>query len=330
MAQSISLTELTQDKYECLRQCADILKRTGHRPVWALSTALRLQSVELPRGLRLPGKFDEQIAVVENANAKYHVKGLRLVTWQAPFDIVPIGAGECTSPACTWAMCASRLSLGELIVLGDSLMRRDGRLKRACREDFVAYLDAAETWAQEHGTRMFPGYRDCRRAIRLMRENTDSSQETRTRLVLMRLGLDCPEPNYAVRVAGGRQLFLDMAYPRFKVCIEYDGGHHAYQWVCDSHRRQLIEDAGWRYVQVTGADLEDPAARAALARRVAERITENAGTICTTEKAGQQHGNKTSLLLRRLAALSRQPPRSHAELTVRQLCDGRRLGRQSF
>lgn len=286
MAQSIALTELTQDKYECLQKCDDILKRTGCRPVWALSTALRLQSVELPRGLRLPGKFDEQIAVVENANAKYHVKGLRLVTWRAPLDIVPIGMGECTSPACTWAMCASRLSLGELIVLGDSLMRRDGRLKRACREDFVAYLDLAETWAHEHGTRAFPGYRDCRRAVRVIRENTDSSQETRTRLALMSHGLDCPEPNYALRVAGGRRLFLDMAYPRYKVCIEYDGGHHAYQWAFDSRRRQLIEDAGWRYVQVTGADLEDAAARAGLARRVAGRMTENVRTMHTTGEEG--------------------------------------------
>ncbi len=224
--------------------------------------------------------------MVENADAKYHVKGLRLVTWRVPLDIVRTGAGECTSPACTWAMCASRLSLGELIVLGDSLMRRDGRLKRARREDFVSYLDMSAQWALEHGTRVFPGYRDCRRALRLMRENTDSSRETRTRLVMMSYGLDCPDPNYAVRVAGGRQLFLDMAYPRFKVCIEYDGEHHAYQWALDSGRRQLIEDAGWRYVQVTGADLGDAPSRARLARRVAERMAENAGEHADDGRAG--------------------------------------------
>ena len=88
-------------------------------------------------------------------------------------------------------------------------------------------------------------------ALQFMREGTDSSQESRCRIALIRNGLPCPKVNWKVRLNNGKIALLDMAYPDIKVAIEYDGRHHAGQWLADSKRREALEDDGWAYIQVT-------------------------------------------------------------------------------
>lgn len=301
--ESLSLQALTETKRRCLHGCAEILSRTSKHPIWALSTALKLQSIETPRRDAVPGNGRDAIAVVRNANARHHLQRLRLVTWNRPLDVVTVERSfECTSPVCTWAMYASRLSVEELVVLGDSMMRRDRRLKRASLDEFTASLDMARRWAQEHGQRLFPGYHQCRQALSLMREGTDSSPETWSRLGIMRYGMDCPQVNHPLRIAQGRTLFLDMAYPEVKVCIEYDGMHHSGQWLADTQRRHAVEDEGWRYVQATKLDLGTPAAEEQLARRVADAI-------------GQATGRQVPLT---------------ARLPISALCDARARRRRSL
>lgn len=60
-------------------------------------------------------------------------------------------------------------------------------------------------------------------ALQFMREGTDSSQESRCRIALIRNGLPCPKVNWKVRLNNGKIALLDMAYPDIKVAIEYDG-----------------------------------------------------------------------------------------------------------
>lgn len=83
-----------------------------------------------------------------------------------------------------------------------------------------------------------------RRALRLMRENTDSSQETRSRIVLLRYGLPCPEVNYTIRLKGYSHVFSRTWLIRIEIIIEYDGRHHASRWLADSKRREALEDEG--------------------------------------------------------------------------------------
>nr|WP_240541323.1 hypothetical protein [Bifidobacterium santillanense] len=298
MGDSMALAELTERKYRCMDVCAAIRLRTDWRPPYALSTALGLLSIEMPRmsspprtGRRLrSGMVNDSrehiVVAVPHANRKYRVNGVDAVVWRFPMETVTVERQfVCTSPACTWAMFAAHLDLGELIVLGDSMMRRDGRLRRTTVDELELYLDGAEEYARREGEegrpcRMFKGYADCRRALPVIRQGTDSSMETRTRLALMRYGLDCPRVNYPVSVGrGGNTLYLDLAYPEFKICIEYDGSHHAGQWLNDVRRRQLLEDAGWKYIQVTSMDIGDAAAEADLAGRVAARIYEVTGVV---------------------------------------------------
>ena len=113
-------------------------------------------------------------------------------------------------------------------------MRRDGRLRRTTIEELTAYLDSAREFTEavfeETGRRpnMFRGYANCRRALRVIQEGTDSSMETRTRLVPLKYGIDAPCVNYKIGVKRlNRAVYLDLAYPEYKICIEFDGGHHA-------------------------------------------------------------------------------------------------------
>lgn len=285
MGSSTALTELTMQKYQRMQTCADVQRRSAWRPPYALTTALELLSIEVPRiSSKHRGLATTTIVAVPHANGKRHIVGVKVVVWPFPLDTVIIeGQFTCTSPACTWAMFSAYLELEELIVLADSMMRRDRRLCRTTIDALSLYLDEAEAQVRadkENGANsyLFRGYNKCRRALLLARAGTDSSMETRTRLVLLKYGLNCPQVNYPIFVGNNtRPIYLDLAYPEFKICIEYEGSHHAGQWLNDARRRQMIEDAGWKYIQVTKLDIGNEAGEEALARRVAERIQEVTG-----------------------------------------------------
>lgn len=280
MAQeSISLSALTELKYQRMRVCSSKRRRSDAELVYALPTALELLAIEKPK---LPERMrfkDKMYVVVSDALRRSHVDGVSFIVWQGPIETVTVERRfVCTSPACTWAMMSAYLSVAELAILGDSMMRRDNRLKRATFEDFIAFLKRAEEYCQEsvdsgQRRKAFKGIRNCYRALRPMRENSDSSFETRTRLALMRYGLPCPQVNYAIRNPHtNKAMLLNMAYPEYSIAIEYDGGDHAGQWLADTSRRQAIQDAGWEYIQVTKLNLGDEEQEERLARRVAEAI----------------------------------------------------------
>lgn len=296
--ESISLTALTELKYQRMVVCDEIQKRSDSKKVYALASALELLAIEKPRvGSRL--RFaNATYVVVSRASERYRLKGVSFVTWQWPLDTIVVGRKfVCTSPVCTWAMMSLYLSLEELVVLGDSMMRRDNRLRRVTLDDFAAFLKRMadiQRDSQENGGRAFKGMIKCQRALRLMRENCDSSQETRVRLVLMRYGLPCPVVNYVIRNPHtGKPILLDMAYPEYSVTVEYEGGHHAYQWLTDTSRRQVIQDAGWECVQVTKLNLGSEEDEEQLARRVADALQRSSGRVfqLTSRQSIEQLGD---------------------------------------
>ena len=91
-----------------------------------------------------------------------------------------------------------------------------------------------------------PGVDRARRVLRWVVPGTDSMHETRTRLVLVRAGLPQPQVNLEVRCAG-QTFYLDMAYLREKVAVEYDGAGHVgntKQMAADDRRRLLLQEQG--------------------------------------------------------------------------------------
>lgn len=240
-----------------IEQCLEAQRRTGRRLVFALDTALSLQGIELPRYRRGGLLADTLHAVIESNGVRTILQGICFVLWSGPQTHMPIHHGRlrCTDSVTAWAMHANRLEDEELVVLGDSMMRRDGHMKKATLEEFRIYVDSLSDLSNYSGSdrlRAVRGVSKMRRALRLMRENTDSSQETRSRIVLLRYGLPCPD---------------------LKIIIEYDGRHHASRWLVDSKRREALEDEGWLYIQVTAENLRDEDSQRELAERVAQRMS---------------------------------------------------------
>jgi hypothetical protein len=141
--------------------------------------------------------------------------------------------------------------------------------------DLVACLDALV--ADRHGTayriplpqlrslirsRKGRGAAELRAAIEDVRERVWSPRETRVRMMLLGHGYPEPEPNRPIRdPATGIVYYIDLAYPQWKIAIEYDGKHHRTdpaQQEADLHKNEVLHGQGWSVQRVTGADLHRP------------------------------------------------------------------------
>lgn len=110
-----------------------------------------------------------------------------------------------------------------------------------------------------------------REALPQIRTRSASRPETHLRLVVVDAGLSEPELNYEVFDAGMYLGALDLAYPRLKIGLEYEGEHHLLdpdQWARDIARYERLTAAGWIIVRVTKTQLfSDPAELVARVRR---------------------------------------------------------------
>jgi len=178
-------------------------------------------------------------------------------------------------PASTVMSLARETPHADLVVLMDSLVTpseryRDLRLARRPFTDPAALAAFAERCRGLHGAAAFAA------AVADSRVGADSPQETRSRLTIVAAGLPEPVVQLEVWVDGVLRAEIDLAYPDWRIAIEYEGEHHltdAAQWAKDIRRQELLESLGWIVIRVTKADLHDGGrrlierVRAALARR---------------------------------------------------------------
>jgi very-short-patch-repair endonuclease len=89
-------------------------------------------------------------------------------------------------------------------------------------------------------------------AISLTDARAQSPQESRLRVLLVLAGLPKPEAQHPVPV-GSLTLHPDLAWPEYKVAVEYDGKWHEEpaQSALDQERLRLLARAGWIVVPVT-------------------------------------------------------------------------------
>lgn len=160
---------------------------------------------------------------------------------------------------------AASLTIDELIVAGDSCLRRKSPLSTGAI--LRATVDAA---------RNRPGVDRLRAALAHVRPDTDSAMETVLRMSLVGAGLPEPVVNRPIRVGSGRDLHGDLVYAEQRIVVEYDNDHHrtdARQYYGDVDRIWALETAGWRVVRINRTHLDSGAAvavarvRAALAER---------------------------------------------------------------
>ena len=162
---------------------------------------------------------------------------------------------------------ASLLEHDELVAVGDAIVS-------PARRDRLEIADLVRNAEHFRGAR---GMSRVARALGAVRVGSESPQETRTRLPIVRAGIREPELQIEVVDDDGSLVGrLDMGWRDLRLGVEYDGQHHRtdarqYAWDIERHRR--LQEAGWEVIRVTAPDLGDGARRmlaiirAAIARR---------------------------------------------------------------
>lgn len=147
-----------------------------------------------------------------------------------------------------WCQLSTVLTLDELVIVGDALVRR---------QNPPATMHQLKTAVEGHtGQR---GVRILREACALVRPRTDSPRETILRLIIVRAGL--PEPEINARLVDRYGDFLawgDTVYLRYKILIEYDGGDHREderQFHRDIDRLDKLMEENWRVIRINKSHL---------------------------------------------------------------------------
>lgn len=220
-----------------LRARAALLLFGDRRAVVSHASAGRIAGVPLPA---LP---DEHITVLRPQDRRQHA-GVRVHVAQET-RVRDIEGMAVSSYDRMFIELAGLLSLVDLVVVGDNLVRRG----------LLSPRDLIDACASTR----HPSARQAARAARLVRPEVDSPMETRLRLLLVFAGLPEPEVNRKIRAADGevRRRF-DLSYPAVRVIVEYDGRDHVERiekWESDLERREEIDDAGWRILVVTSSGI---------------------------------------------------------------------------
>lgn len=111
-----------------------------------------------------------------------------------------------------------------------------------------------------------------RDALDMVIVGSDSPSETMLRLAILRAGLPVPQANVEIFDGGISLGQPDLAWPKWRVCVEHEGPHHRTprQQDRDIDRGELRRDRGWIEVQTTARDLRYDCSRAVA--RVEEKL----------------------------------------------------------
>jgi very-short-patch-repair endonuclease len=210
-------------------------------------------------GVDLADERDDVEVVLPPGSHPRRIPGVRVRRLPLdPADVRVLDRVRLVSPELATVRAASLLDPDDAVVAID----RMAAAKLVDLEALRARVDAP-------GAASARVRRACRRADGL----AESPRETRLRLLMIDGGLPAPVAQYVVRHEGREVARVDFAWPDLRIAVEYDGAWHAEpgQFAKDRRRLNRLQEAGWRVVFVTAADLHRPAQllatiRTALAR----------------------------------------------------------------
>lgn len=206
--------------------------------VFTHRTAAALHGLPLPFGR--DGRLDVSAFAPHGLPRAAGVRGHRISP--GSITVVTVRGLPTASALDAWCQLAPELTLRQLVQVGDALVRRQHPL--ASTTELVA---AVERRTGRRGGRLL------RAAVELVREGVDSPAETELRLDLVEFGLPEPVVNLPILDASGDLIAIgDLAYPRFRVLVEYDGDHHRgdpAQYARDVDRLDDLAHAGWRVIR---------------------------------------------------------------------------------
>lgn len=197
-------------------------------------------------GMPLPEHAFEHVMVF-GADERRFRPGIKSHVARRRRAVVSIAGMQVSDLFATFVDLARYLSLVDLVVVGDWLVRRRGitagQLIRKCRDSSEHHAGAAL------------------RAALFVREGVDSPMETRLRMLIVLAGLPEPEVNHVVVWDDGTwKRRYDLWYPTIGLIVEYDGRQHAAdagQWNSDLTRREEFDDAGLKILVVTAEGIFD-------------------------------------------------------------------------
>jgi hypothetical protein len=153
----------------------------------------------------------------------------------------------------TWLDLARRLSLSDLVCLGDQIIRIP-RAQFEGRSEPYDTLDGLRALVGRHPN--LQGVVRSREALELMRVGSDSAPESMLRLAMADGNLPEPDLQIALRPDDATSPTADLGYRHRRLAIQYDGGHHLLdaQQFSDRRRDKAFESAGWTVLVVTKDD----------------------------------------------------------------------------
>ncbi|MEO3927487.1 DUF559 domain-containing protein [Micromonosporaceae bacterium B7E4] len=169
--------------------------------------------------------------------------------WTAASPLVaasPVGGGIATDAATS--VGGASFDLGRKLprtVAVDALLNHR-LVKTASLTDYLA------------GRPGWPGVHLLREVLGLAEPLSESPMETRLRLLLVDAGLPVPVAQHDVYDARGRFVGrVDLAYPRLRIALEYEGDHHRERghFRQDVARLNDLRAAGWAVLRFTADDL---------------------------------------------------------------------------
>ncbi|MGM7666900.1 hypothetical protein [Microbacterium sp. A93] len=171
-------------------------------------------------------------------------------------EVVLVHGRRVTSPERTWLDCATLLSLQDLVILGDHLVREPYAWAETRRTQWTT-VEALRECLQAHPG--VPGISRARNALELIRVGADSPQETLLRLAMHRVGLPAPALQvecWDAQYSTDFPATADLGYPQWLIAIQYEGQHHGEgnQLAKDLRRDQAFLRQGWTVLRFGSAD----------------------------------------------------------------------------
>lgn len=252
-------TPISVDRVDDL--CEALALRMPQGAFFSHATAAQLMGFPLPYSSSFARPIHVSVAAPARAMDARDVVGHSLSLRSG--DLRTWNGFRVTSPERTWLdLAAAGLTLFDLVAVGDYLVHWEHPLTTIAR-----LTDAAAGYQGRRGRTLI------RAALPLLRTRAESPRETVLRLIIVIAGLPEPECNLNIYDSAGRFLArADLAYPDFKLMLEYQGDQHRTdkaQWRRDIRRSGDVEDAGWQILQFTDDDLKNPAS---LVARVERRL----------------------------------------------------------
>lgn len=164
------------------------------------------------------------------------------------YDDIVVRGGLPTTSVIRTAHDVGRRNVGRPGALCDAVARLDA-LGNATGFSAAALRTFA---TDRHGGAR--GIRQLLSALDLYDAGSQSPQETRLRLLIIRAGYPRPTTQIPVSSADGRrQYFLDMGWEKHKLAVEYDGDHHRRdpgQFAHDIIRSEDLDELSWTRIRV--------------------------------------------------------------------------------